>query len=116
MTSSSSSVSSDESFSDYEIKDHPLIRDKKIEKKDWIKIGAIVVAVIGAIIAGIAVLSIMQMLPTDPFGSPVAKGLTLIAGATILAPAALVLFRRYFVNPPNENELDSELESIFCRS
>ena len=76
----------------------PLLRPK-VEKKDpptdWVKIGAIAAAVIGGLIVALAVACIMDYFPTALLGGPLGTGITLILGAAVLLPAAMVLFEKW---------------------
>jgi hypothetical protein len=95
MSSSSASIEKS-SFEFY-----PLITPKIHEQKnkDWVKIGAIVAAVIGGLTAALAILCLLNILPSDLLGGPFGTGVTLIVGAAILLPAGYVLFDRWR-NPP----------------
>jgi len=101
MSSSSTSASS-ASIGDISFYSYPLITpkaDNKEKKKDWVKIGAIVTAVIGGLIAALAIVCIMGIFPHDLLGGPLGTGITLIAGAALLLPSAYVLYDRW-KNPP----------------
>lgn len=103
MSSSSSSASSSEDISP--LYPYPLITPKgakEDKEKDWLKIGAIVAAVVGGLIAALAVLCIMGILPHDLLGGTLGTGITLIVGGTILAPAAYILFDKW-QNPKKES-------------
>ena len=75
----------------------PLLTPLKNEEtpKDWLKIGAIVAAVAGALIAALAVSCIMGIFPLDFVGGKLGAGITLITGAAILLPAALIIYKRW---------------------
>lgn len=76
----------------------PLLRPK-VETKDpptdWVKIGAIAAAIIGGLITGLAIACVMDYFPTALLGGPLGTGLTLILGAAILLPAAMVLLEKW---------------------
>lgn len=93
MSSSTSSTSIGDNLFYF----YPLITPKRTEKKkkDWVKIGSLVAAVIGGLIAALAVFCIMRFLPLDLLGGPVGTAITLIVDAAILLPAAYVLYDRW---------------------
>jgi hypothetical protein len=62
---------------------------------DWVKIGAIVAAILGGLIAGLAVCCTMRILPQEFLGGQYGVAITLVIGATILLPAAFVLFKKW---------------------
>lgn len=76
----------------------PLLRPK-VETKDlptdWVKIGAIAAAVIGGLITALAAACIMDYFPTALLGGPLGTGITLILGAAILLPAAMILLDKW---------------------
>ena len=79
----------------------PLLNPKREKKElptDWEKIGSIAAAVIGGVIVALALACIMGYFPPELLGGPLAAGITLIIGATILLPAAIILFDKW-MNP-----------------
>ena len=76
----------------------PLLRPK-VEAQDpppdWVKIGAIAAAILGGLITALAVSCIMDYFPTALLGGALGTGLTLILGAAILLPAAMVLLDKW---------------------
>ena len=94
---SSSSSSSSSSVDDSDFYHYPLVtHEEHVEKKkDWVKIGAIIAAVVGGAIAALAVLCILKFLPFDLLGGTLGIGITLITGLAILAPAAYILIDRW---------------------
>lgn len=77
----------------------PLLPPKKVAKEetptDWAKIGAIVAAVIGGLLVALGYACIQGLCPRELLGGTLGIGVTLIAGATILLPAAIVLFDKW---------------------
>src|ERR1700722_10425028 len=98
MSSSSSSSSSSSTEIDPSDRYHPLISAKakqETKKRDWAKSASIVAVVVGGLIAALALLCILGIFPSDLLGPPpLGTGITLVAGATILLPAAYVLYHR----------------------
>lgn len=74
--------------------------EKEETPTDWVKIGAIAAAVIGGLIAALAGACIMGVFPQELLGGPLGTGITLIVGASILLPAALVFYDKW-KNPPS---------------
>jgi hypothetical protein len=76
---------------------YPLLASKSSasSSRDWIKISAIVAAIVGALIAGLAVLCYMGIFPVELLGGPLGTGITLIAGSAIALPSAVVVYKRW---------------------
>jgi hypothetical protein len=62
-------------------------------------IGAIIAAVVGGLIAGLAALCIQGYFPTALLGGPFGVGATAIVGLAILIPSGYLIYRQW-KNPP----------------
>jgi hypothetical protein len=108
MSSLSSSSSSSSSYASSELSETsrylPLRKRKEEEpKKNWMKIGAIVAIVIGALIAALAVICFMNIFPKTLLGGPLGTGITFMVGIGIAVPAALVAYK-YWHSPTGKRE------------
>ncbi len=75
---------------------HPLKKHREADpKKNWKKIGAIAAAVIGALIAGFAILCAMDYLPNYLLGGTAGIGASLIVGAAIAIPSAYFAYQNW---------------------
>lgn len=65
------------------------------KKQDWIKIASIVVIAVGALFLLLGGLCAMEIFPSALLGGYPGIGISLIIGACLAAPAALVLYFRF---------------------
>jgi hypothetical protein len=102
VSRSSSSGSLDELV--YNTQTAPLLphKPKEEDKKDWVKTTAIVVAVIGALIAALGFACMKGIFPAELLGGTLGSGITLVAGAVIAVPAGVLIYERW--NNSEESE------------
>lgn len=79
----------------------PLFVDPPVEKKDWTWISQIIIAVVGAVIGAIGGMCLFEIFPSELLGGPFLAGAVLTVGGVILAPAAILLFEKWY-DPPKD--------------